>query len=339
MDSPILTVNGLCRSFGSIKAVDNISFQLEQGHVVGLIGANGAGKTTTMRMLATLDFPDAGQILIHGVDAVNYPERVRSRIGWMPDSVTPYPNTSVLDYLDFFARAYKLSAAQMETTLNDVIAFTEIEELLDRPIDKLSKGQIQRLCLARTLVSDPDLLILDEPAAGLDPKARIEFKNLVFLLKKKGKTLLISSHILSELGEMCDKLIFMDAGRLIHEGDKELILSTPIQGESSVGWPFEIDIAQSDPSALVSWLELRPGWQIREQRQHGVLATFSSNAPEKIAAELRSMCQELPICSFHPSERRLEEAFIDLLKHQESQSTTSPQTPQIFPFSPVDPKS
>ncbi len=321
--SPLLTVRNLSRSFGALKAVNNISFQLERGKVIGLIGANGAGKTTTMRMLATLDFPDSGEIIINGINAVDYPEKVRNLIGWMPDAFVPYKNTSVLEYIDFFARAYDIPSDKIDESLRDVIEFTELNSLLDRMVDKLSKGQTQRLCLARTLISKPELLILDEPAAGLDPKARMEFKNLVHLLKNMGKTILISSHILSELGEMCDSLIFMDAGSIIHDGDKDDLLHAH---DSSTGWPFEIETADADTSKLSMWLSLRPGWDFREQRKRGALATFNNNDPAAIAAELRDLVKEVPVCGFRQCERRLEEAFVDILKQQPAAEFTTPNT-------------
>lgn len=140
-----------------------------------------------MRMLATLELADSGSILINGINAVDHPNEVRPLIGWMPDYFHPYKNTSVREYLDFFARAYDIPGSRLLFAVDEVLDFTELGELQTRLINKLSKGQTQRLCLARTLVSDPELLILDEPAAGLDPKARMEFKNLVHLLKAREK--------------------------------------------------------------------------------------------------------------------------------------------------------
>lgn len=318
----LLEVSGLTKTFGQLKAVNNASFRIRHGQVVGLIGANGAGKTTTMRMLATLDMPDSGKILINGINAADHPEQVRPFISWMPDYFLPYKNTSVREYLDFFARAYGITRERLLDAVDEVVDFTELGELQDRMINKLSKGQTQRLCLARTLISNAQLLILDEPAAGLDPKARIEFKNLVHLLKSRGKTLLISSHILSELGEMCDSLIFMDAGTIVHNGDTDALLHR--QTES--GYPFEIRIAGDSSAPLEEWLALHPGWNVRAVRKHGVVATFSSCEPEAVAAELRQLCRDLPVIDFHRSERRLEEAFVDILKGraQEPAEETAP---------------
>ena len=309
MSTPLLLeVSGLSKSFGPLKAVNNASFVIRQGQVVGLIGSNGAGKTTLMRMLATLEMPDSGHIRLNGADVVDHPELARSRIGWMPDYFHPYKNTSVREYLDFFARACGMGRERLLDAVDEVMDFTELAGLQNQMIDKLSKGQTQRLCLARTLISDAQFLILDEPAAGLDPKARLEFKNLVHLLKARGKTLLISSHILSELGEMCDALIFMNAG---------------------------IRTAGDDTASLEEWLALRRGWKVRHVQQQKVVAAFVSCEPEAVAAELRQLCLDLPVIDFHRSERRLEEAFVDILIHGSGEPAprqnpaSSQETPSI----------
>ncbi len=310
-NTPLVKVDNLVRHFGLVKAVNHVSFTLARGHVIGLIGANGAGKTTLMRMLATLDTPDMGDIFINGIHAIAYPEKIRNMIGWMPDDFRPYENTSVREYLDFFARAYGLKADEIIPRVDEVIDFTELTDLQDRLMDKLSKGQTQRLCLARTLISDPSLLILDEPAAGLDPKARLEFKNLVRILKNRGKTVLISSHILSELGEMCDSLIFMDMGGIVHEGDKDILL----QHEEETGWLYEIKVS-GDAQPLELWMNVRPGWTHMETRNDGVLARFHSTEAAALAEELKKLCQEFAVYDFHRCDRKLEDAFIDILRNK-----------------------
>ena len=310
--TPLLEVSDLWRAFGNVKAVNGVSFKLYPGQVVGLIGANGAGKTTTMRMLATLDIPDSGEILINGTNIVDEPDIARPVIGWMPDDFAPYKHTSVFEYLDFFARSYGFKGDPLTKAVEDVIDFTELGELRDRQMDKLSKGQTQRLCLARALISDPSLLILDEPAAGLDPKARLEFKKLVRILKDSGKTLLISSHILSELGEMCDSLIFMDAGIIVHDGDKEDLLK---HGSTTESWPFEIQTSGS-VEKLELWLLSHPGWKIIETRKDTILAEFNSIDPEKLTEELRRLTADIPVFEFHRCSKRLEDAFIDMLREK-----------------------
>jgi ABC-2 type transport system ATP-binding protein len=322
MSGPLVEVTDLRRTFGSLRAVDGLTFSLAAGSVVGLIGANGAGKTTTMRILATLDAPDSGSVRIRGFDIVEHPERVRPLVGWMPDHFAPYNDVTVVDYLDFFARACHLRGKLRRQRVAEAMAFTELESLADRLTDRLSKGEMQRLCLARTLLSDPDLLILDEPAAGLDPKARIEFRNLVRLLRERGKTLLISSHILSELGEMCDTLVFMDGGRVMHQGDSRSLTRT----EAPDGGGAVFDITIEGPVApLVTWLSLNAGWRLVEERRDGARAAFSGAS---VPAELRRLTAEnIPVVEFRRVEQRLEDAFVNLLRDGKRRSANQPNPP------------
>jgi ABC-2 type transport system ATP-binding protein len=311
MSAPLIEVEGLVRWFDGVHAVNDVSFQIPEGAVVGLIGANGAGKTTTMRLLATLDVPDRGAIRLGGIDIVEQPNAVRRRIGWMPDHFTPYKDTTVGDYLDFFGRAHGFRGGELGRRVEEVAQFTDLTELAARPMDKLSKGQTQRLCLARTLLNDPDFLVLDEPAAGLDPKARLELKNLIRVLRDRGKTILISSHILSELGEMCDTLIFMDRGGVMHHGDTDTLRRGAATAVACV-----VDIVVEGATApLLEWFALRPGWRVTEERRNGARAVFHSAELAALAAELRRMVADgLAIADFHREERRLEEAFVEMLR-------------------------
>jgi ABC-2 type transport system ATP-binding protein len=316
---PFLQVQSLARWFGDVKAVNGVSFALEAGQVVGLIGANGAGKTTTMRILATLDLPDRGTVRLGGVDIVEYPNEVRRRIGWMPDHFVAYKDTAVSDYLDFFARAYGLHGSERERRIGDVAEFTDLVSLANRPMDRLSKGQTQRLCLARTLLNDPEFLILDEPAAGLDPKARLEFKNLVRVLRDRGKTILISSHILSELGEMCDSLVFMDRGTVMHHGDTDSLR----RGNALDGTCVINITVHGDVTGLMQWLAVRPGWKLVEERRDGARAEFARASTETLAAELRRLIADgVAVVDFHREMRRLEEAFVEMLREPSTTAAT-----------------
>lgn len=312
----LVEVKGLKRCFGKLKAVDGVSFTIQKGRVVGLIGANGAGKTTMMRLLSSLDVPDSGKIVINGVDVCEYSEKVRASIGWMPDYFMPYSATTIWEYLDFFARAYGYKGEALERVVNEVMDFTDLTEMRDRFMDKLSKGQNQRLCLARTLINDPDFLILDEPAAGLDPKARLEFKNLVRILQERGKTILISSHILSELGEMCDTFLFMDKGQMMLEGGKDVLLS-----HGKTCWKIEI-LADMPPGELAEALVLRPGWKVVDTNKDGVVAEFAASEQSALREELKQLTILLPIYEFHRQEQRLEDAFVNLLNKEENSSMT-----------------
>lgn len=216
---PTLEIRNLHRFFGKLKAVNNVSFRAYAGQVMGFIGPNGAGKTTTMRILATLDTPTAGDAFICGHSVIDDPDKVRRVLGFMPDSFGRYPNMDVVEYLDFFARAYGFRGAARRDAVERVMVFTELRKLAEKPITSLSKGMSQRLCLGRTLIHDPEVLVLDEPAAGLDPRARVELRELIALLASEmKKTVLISSHILTELGEICDSAAIIEAGEILAHG-------------------------------------------------------------------------------------------------------------------------
>ncbi|MDE0960482.1 MAG: ABC transporter ATP-binding protein [Planctomycetota bacterium] len=219
----IIEVRDLKMTYGKKDAVAGISFNVDRGVIHGFIGPNGAGKTTTIRILATLQVPTAGGAWVDGVNVVTEPKEVRRRLGYMPDYVGVYEGLSVLEYLDFFSRAYRLPLARRKSAISDVVELTDLGTLLDVEVHVLSKGMRQRLCLAQTLLPEPDLLILDEPASGLDPRARIEFRGLLTELRRLGKTIFLSSHILSELSPICDSVSIIEKGDLVAHGPLEEI--------------------------------------------------------------------------------------------------------------------
>jgi ABC-2 type transport system ATP-binding protein len=314
---PIVEVRDLDRRFAQVHAVKGISFDIHPGQVVGFIGANGAGKTTTMRMMATLERPSGGSIRIAGHHVSRDPAAVRQVIGWMPDNYGTYANMNVFEYLDFFARAYGLRSTKRRARVAEILDFADLTPLADRPINKLSKGMGQRLCFGRMLLPDPQFLILDEPAAGLDPKARIEFKNLVRILAQQGKTLFISSHILSELGEMCDTLLFIDSGKIVYHGDSEQLRRG--QKKSSNGLPSAtqvIDISIiGDPSLLLDWISLRPGIKLLDKRRDGARLELAAGDDESLSTMLKQMVTDgLLLTEFHRVERKLEDAFVDMVR-------------------------
>jgi len=314
---PIVEVRDLDRRFAQVHAVKGISFDILPGQVVGFIGANGAGKTTTMRMMATLERPSGGSIRIAGHHVIRDPAAVRQVIGWMPDNYGTYANMNVFEYLDFFARAYGLRSSKRRARVEEILDFADLTPLADRPINKLSKGMGQRLCFGRMLLPDPQFLILDEPAAGLDPKARIEFKNLVRILAQQGKTLFISSHILSELGEMCDTLLFIDSGKIVYHGAAEQLRrgnQTTPNGLASASQIIDISLI-GDPAPLLDWLSLRPGIKLLDKRRDGARLELTAGDNEALANLLKQMITDgLPLTEFHRVERKLEDAFVDMVR-------------------------
>lgn len=305
-----ILVQNLYRYFGQLKAVDGISFEVPHGSVCGFVGANGAGKTTTMRILATLDYPTMGTAEVCGINVVHHPDKVRSLIGWMPDHFGNYDNMTVLEYLDFYARALGFKNEERRHRIQEVMEFTDLGPLADRLSNKLSKGQTQRLGLGRALLHDPQILIMDEPAAGLDPKARVELKHLIRILADEGKTIFISSHILSELGEMCDSLLFVNGGRIVHHGDAE---SLKMGSDATGGVFYDVQVAER-PETVNDWSVLNPQVEFIESRKNGGRIRIDSSEPDKAAEVLRRMVKDgLLVTEFHREERNLEDAFIDIL--------------------------
>ncbi|MGN6505248.1 MAG: ABC transporter ATP-binding protein [Tepidisphaeraceae bacterium] len=212
---PVIQTVDLTMRFGKLLALDHLSFELHQGDVFGFIGPNGAGKSTTMKILAGLLRPTSGQAIVLGKPVQGNGDFVRRHVGYMPDFLGVYDDLTVTEYLEFFASAYQVPRGRRKTTVNEVLELTDLNYKRDAMVSSLSRGMTQRLSLARVLVHDPPVLLLDEPASGLDPRARIEIRELIRELQRMGKTIVVSSHILSELGEFCNKLGIIERGKLL----------------------------------------------------------------------------------------------------------------------------
>lgn len=321
----MIAVENLHRSFGDLKAVDGVSFTIDSGKVVGFVGANGAGKTTTMRIMATLDHPSSGKVFLGGHNVVHHPAKARRILGWMPDAFGTYDHMTVLEYLDFYARALGYRGEERLTRVQEVMDFTDLTPLAERMSNKMSKGQTQRLCLGRALLHDPQILILDEPAAGLDPKARIELKSLIRILSQEGRTILISSHILSELGEMCDSLLFIDKGRIVHHGDADTLRRTGQQKETTI---VSVEVA-GDPRALQNWALTAAHVKLLDETKRGARLAIDSTEEPIVAGVLkRLITDQIAVLDFHREERRLEDAFVDILADlNKAQAATPPPPP------------
>jgi ABC-2 type transport system ATP-binding protein len=221
---PAVVTRGLTKAYGSLIAVNDLDLEVPAGAVFGLIGPNGAGKTTTMSILASLLKPTAGEALVAGFDPVSQAREVRRRVGYMPDVVGVYDNLRVDEYLQFFAGAYKVPKTSWPALVDGLLELVDLTTKRSAIVNDLSRGMKQRLSLARALVHDPQVLILDEPASGLDPRARIDLRALITELQAMGKTILISSHILPELQEVCSHIAIIEAGRLLAHGEPRNIL-------------------------------------------------------------------------------------------------------------------
>lgn len=310
--SAAIEVVELTRWFGKTLAVDHLHFSVRPGEALGFIGPNGAGKTTTMRILATIDEPDLGDAFVGGFSCTNDPERVRRRLGFMPDAYGAYPNVTCIEYLDFFARSYGLIGRERSRAIKRVLDFTNMHHMIEKPMTGLSKGMKQRLCLGRALIHDPEVLVLDEPAAGLDPRARIELKEMVAKLLADGKTLLISSHILSELAEMCNRVAIIEHGRLLASGTIEEILEQYSTGSWTESGQRLTTITigfVEDGERLAEFLKSRGNSEVRLRgNQIEFLGPDDAEACRALLHELVSL--GFPIHSFTPKPKSLEDAFM-----------------------------
>ncbi|MFT7676411.1 MAG: ABC-2 type transport system ATP-binding protein [Planctomycetota bacterium] len=306
MADPILDVCGISKSFGSFQAVENVSFQVAPGQVMGFIGPNGAGKTTTMRIISTLDLPDEGDVRIAGHSILDEPRSVRHRLGFMPDAFGAYSSTTVEDYLDFFARAYGLRGKRRLQAVREVMAFTGLEPLMGKLTTALSKGMKQRMCLAKTLLHDPMLLILDEPASGLDPRARVELRELVKALAEMGKGVLISSHILTELSEICDSICVIEAGQLRASGTvKSIVDQMRPHAEIYVS-------VLGDLEDLRRKLHEIPGIERVRDERSGLIFDFAGG-PDELSMLLGDLVRAgLRPIEFAPEQVDLEDVFLSL---------------------------
>jgi ABC-2 type transport system ATP-binding protein len=313
MSEPVLQVDGLVRHFNDVHAVDDVTFSVGRGQVLGFIGPNGAGKTTTMRILATLDVPQGGDARIAGYSVVEQPDKVRRVMGFMPDYAGVYANTTVFEYLDFFARAGGLRGSARRQAVDTIVEFMVLGDLRERQVEGLSKGMKQRVALGRALIHGPQLLILDEPAANLDPRARIEFRTLIRELAADGKTILLSSHILTELSEMCDTVTVIEKGRILASGTVREIVEGLRQRRT-----LSVRLAVPDPR-LERFLLEQPGVVgVHEVGDvvSGVSRTlrFELDGDDQAQVQLiaRLIAAGFPILEFTAHSAGLEDVFIEI---------------------------
>lgn len=299
-------VERLWVAYGSFVAVGGISFEIPKGEVFGFIGPNGAGKTSTMKAMTTLLKPRAGRILIGGVDVAASPQKARPLFGYMPDEFGVYDDLTVAEYLGFFAAAYGLEWKRRERIVADVLELTDLAGKRDAQVNALSRGMKQRLGLARVLVHDPELLVLDEPASGLDPRARIEMRELLKELRRMGKTIVISSHILPELAELCDRIGIIEQGKLVAEGPVAEIFK-----RLGAKRAIHVQLKEAD-DALLSKLKLLPG--VASLKQDVDRLVFEVDEELMPSEELNARLHELgaKVRMLQPQAMDMESAFLRL---------------------------
>ncbi len=300
----MIRCRGLTHRYDKRLALDGLDLQVAAGEAFAFIGPNGAGKTTTIRILATLLEPTAGEAFVAGFSTLDQADEVRRVLGYMPDAFGVYDGMRVWEYLEFFAAAYRIPRPDRRRTLDDVLELTDLGARRETNIEHLSKGMKQRLCLAKTLLHDPQVLVLDEPASGLDPRARIDLKELLRELTRMGKTLFVSSHILPELADFCSTVGILEAGRLVACGRVDEILRAVDQGRS-----MRVRVLR-DLEKAGGVVEETPG-SSRVRVQDGVLL-FQFEGPLEDLADLaeRLADQRLGLVEFAEARTDLEDVFM-----------------------------
>ena len=300
MTAPGIAARGVRRSFGDVHAVRDVGFEAQAGRITGLVGPNGAGKTTLLLMLASLLAPDDGELRVGGVDPVTHPQDARRLVGWMPDALGAWPSLTARESLVVTGRLYGMPRAAAEQRANELLHRLTFADLADVPARVLSRGQKQKLGLARALVHDPQVLLLDEPASGLDPQARVQLRELLRQLAGEGRTILISSHILIELEEIVDDAVFIVAGRTVD----------PVQAAAGTQRAWRIRVAgELDLDAVARALEISTA-DVRADRGAALVAFGSDDAA---AAGLRALVTGgVAVIEYAPVLGSLETAYLDL---------------------------
>lgn len=304
----MLEIKNLTKTYGNFKALDNLSMHIEKGQLYGFVGPNGAGKTTTMRIVSGLLSADSGEVYIEGHDAIKDVKYLKSRIGYMPDFFGVYDNLKAKEYMEFFASVYGLDSRAARKLSLELMDLVNLSDKADSYVDDLSRGMKQRLCLARTLIHNPALLILDEPASGLDPRARYEMKGILHNLQEMGKTILISSHILPELAEMCSSVGIIEHGHMLVSGTVDSIMQSMNRSN-----PIVIKVLE-DQDALIKKLKECPDAENISISEEEIYVGF--NGDDAKAAELLGSLigDGFKISSFSREKGSLESVFMQIIK-------------------------
>jgi len=305
----VIEIKDLTKTYGQLNAIHHLDLKLDRGDVFGFIGPNGAGKTTTMRILATLLNPTYGEAYVCGYSIYTKPKEIRRLIGYMPDFFGVYDDMKVIEYLEFFAAAYRIKGAARRKICDEVLELVDLGYKREAFVTSLSRGMTQRLGLARVLLHDPQVLLLDEPASGLDPRARIEIRGLLKELRNMGKTIMVSSHILPELADICNKIGIIEKGVMVQNSSvAEVMRKVRRQPVLKISLKENLDEA-------AKLLEVQPGVEKIETSADGVLTV--TMAPEVLDySELPSLliASGYKIVMFKEDEINLETAFMELTK-------------------------
>lgn len=309
----MLTIKNLRKSFGSFNALKDVNLEIKSGEIYGFIGPNGAGKSTTMKIISGLLAADGGEVYVDGVDALKNNKRLKEKIGYMPDYIGVYENLKAIEYLEFYASIYDISSKEARRKGYELLEIVNLKDKGDVNVDKLSRGMKQRLSLARSMMHDPKLLILDEPSSGMDPRARFEMKNILRNLKELDKTVLVSSHILAELGEICTKVGIIDHGNMVTQGTIEEIMEEA--GGNKLISISILDKVDEGIKLLKSFENVS-----KVNLEEGKLIVSIKGSDEEAAEILKALViNNIKVNSFNRKEGNLEELFIKLTNNKEEQ--------------------
>jgi ABC-2 type transport system ATP-binding protein len=313
----LIKIQHVTKRYHNVKALNDFSLEIPRGAIYGLIGPNGAGKTTLLRILAALLAPTSGQVWFEQQEVSSAPAIIQRKVGYMPDFFGVYPDLTATEYLEFYAGIHGIPHQKRAGIVTDLLELVELTSKRDSMVETLSRGMKQRLCLARAMVHDPDILLLDEPASGLDPRARIELRELVRTLQSMGKSIIISSHILLELAEMCTDIAIMQAGQLIIAGDVETVTH-----QLDDGRPLEIQLLDQQHSETAASV-LKELTNIHNVIFHEdsamIQASFTGNDEELHQVLLTLIHHDIPVISFAPrsGKGRLEEVFMHITERSQ----------------------
>ncbi|MFJ6210675.1 ATP-binding cassette domain-containing protein [Lysinibacillus sp. NPDC092081] len=311
----MIEIRDLTKRYGSFTALDHLNLSLEEGVVFGFVGANGAGKSTTFSILATLLSPTSGDAIINGKSVIKEPKEVRKQIGYMPDFFGVYDQLKVDEYLDFYGASYGIGADERKVLIPQLLELVNLTNKRHEYVDLLSRGMKQRLCLARALIHDPKVLILDEPASGLDPRARVEMRDILRNLKSMGKTILISSHILPELAEMCDEIGVIDNGKLIAHGNVASI-QAQLQGEKRI--VVKVTDCLNEVRAFLEEDPLISSIDVMDNRLE-IAFNYRGTDDDQVALLKKAILANLPIYALSEEEKDLEDVFMAITKGADNQ--------------------
>jgi ABC-2 type transport system ATP-binding protein len=324
--TPVVEIKGLTKKYGEFTALNDLTLSLDRGNILGFIGPNGAGKTTTIRILVGLSRPTSGSAQIAGADCVSQSDRVRRLVGYMPDRFGSYDNMRVREYLDFFGAAFGIPRRLRQVRIAEVLEVTNAVWMKDRYVESLSHGMQQRIGIARTLLHDPEVLILDEPANGLDPEARIEMRSILLRLAEEGKTLIVTSHILPELSRICDRVAIIADGRLCGFGTLSDVTRQLTQSRTT---EIEfLDGQQLGEAATLIGEFLGAGVAVDVSEAEAVIRFRSSEEDRRLVELLQKLVEhKFPVSQFRELAGDLEEAFISVTRRSEQSESSVPAQP------------